>query len=338
MSKVDQKLRIAFAGFRHGHIMDVHSGALAMGLEIAGCCEENANARQILEQGGKVRITHSDIRVMLDSVDCDVVAVGDYYGKRGSIIIEALSRGKHVISDKPVCTDLDELDVIEKLISEKGLSLGCQLDMRDKGQFIKLRELILQGVIGEVKAVNFGGQHPLLPESRSRWYFEEGKHGGTINDIAIHAFDLIPWMTGVQIESIVAARSWNALAHEFPHMLDAAQFMLRLSNGCGVLGDVSYLMPGSMGYGLPQYWRMTVWGAEGVLETSATSEALDVMTTRDQVRQKVDALPRHTYGYLKALVHEIQGHSIPGMLTTAEVLRASRWALLTQKISESENP
>jgi len=44
--------------------------------------------------------------------------------------------------------------------------------------------------------------------------------------------------------------------------------MLRLSNGCGLLGDVSYLMPGPMGYTMGQYWRVTVWGAKGLLETS----------------------------------------------------------------------
>ncbi len=68
---------------------------------------------------------------------------------------------------------------------------------------------------------------------------EEGKHGGTINDIAVHALDLIPWITGHKFKRIVAARCWNALAKRCPHFKDAAQLMLEMDNGAGVMGDVS---------------------------------------------------------------------------------------------------
>jgi predicted dehydrogenase len=64
---------------------------------------------------------------MLDEVEVDIVAVGDYYGVRGERVIAALERGKHVIADKPLCTSLAELDRIEQLAAEKGLSVFCQV-------------------------------------------------------------------------------------------------------------------------------------------------------------------------------------------------------------------
>ncbi len=333
MNKEDNSLRIAFAGFRHGHIMDVHSGALAMGMDIVACCEEDPATRDDLAKGGVVAVTHHDMLDMLDHVECDVVAVGDYYGRRGALIIEALERGKHVISDKPICTRLDELEQIERLTRDKGLSLGCQLDMRDKGQFITMRELITSGVVGEVHAITFGGQHPLLPESRPHWYFEEGRHGGTINDIGIHAFDMIPWLTGLAWDSIIAARSWNALTREFPYMRDAGQFMLRLSNGAGVVGDVSYLMPGAMGYSMPQYWRMTVWGAKGILETSMAMNGVEVALTDGQSRDLVAPAASVKFGYLSAFAGEVRGNPSPGALSTSDVMAASRWALKVEAAS-----
>ena len=36
------------------------------------------------------------------------------------------------------------------------------------------------------------------------WYFEEGKHGGTINDIAIHGIDLVRYLTGKNVTKIGA--------------------------------------------------------------------------------------------------------------------------------------
>ena len=89
-----------------------------------------------------------------------------------------------------------DLDRIEALAREKNLKVGCMLTMRDAAAFIGARNLIQAGRIGEVHAIAFGGQHPLLLGSRPGWYFEQGKHGGTITDIGIHAIDALPWVTG----------------------------------------------------------------------------------------------------------------------------------------------
>jgi predicted dehydrogenase len=133
---------------------------------------------------------------LLGEVDVDAIAVGDYYSRRGAIVIEALRRGKHVLSDKPVCTSLTELEEIEALLRTTKLSLGCQFTLRGSGVLRRARRAIAEGKIGPVHALAFKGQHPLNYGTRAGWYFEPGQQGGTINDIAIHAIDLIPWLTG----------------------------------------------------------------------------------------------------------------------------------------------
>ena len=330
-------IRLAFVGFRHAHIFDLYRRARETEeLEVVAACEEDPEARRELAGGGKVEVTHDDLERMLETVDCDAVAVGDYYAKRGHIAIRALQEGKHIISDKPICTRLEELDEIGKLSKKKGLKVGCMLDMRDSPQFIGLRSLVRAGTIGEVHAIFFGGQHPLLLGTRPAWYFEPGKHGGTINDIGIHALDLIPWITGMRFTAINAARCWNAFAKDFPHFKDAGQLMLTMENGCGVLGDVSYFSPDSFGYSLPFYWRMTFWGEEGVLETSATARAITVALKGETEVRKEPLPPGNPGGYLRAFVHDIVGELKEGELCTKDVLRASRLALTAQKMADEE--
>lgn len=325
-------IKLAFMGFRHGHILDVYNRAKEMDeLTIVAACEEGPNTREQLKENGNAEITHTNYIEMLDSVDCDVVAVGDYFGKRGGIIIEALSRGKHVISDKPICTSLDELNKIEALAKEKNLVIGCQLDIRDGAPFRKVRQLIQEGVIGEVHAITFGGQHPLMLGTRAGWYFEEGKHGGTINDIGIHAFDLIPWITGSDYVEVIAARSWNAFAEDFPHFHDAGQFMMKLSNGCGVLGDVSYFMPDTMGYTLDLYWRTTFFGRDGILEASWNMKTVRLMKNGDSEPKIIDVGEGTPGGYLKSFIKEVNGEKEGLSPSMAEVFKASRIALTTQK-------
>tara|TARA_B100001123_G_scaffold280051_1_gene311996 strand:- start:2861 stop:3874 length:1014 start_codon:yes stop_codon:yes gene_type:complete len=327
-------IRFAFAGFRHGHINDLYRLAgERVDTEVVGACEEHEPSRSKLE-GGKLQITHSSIDEMLNEVDCDAVAIGDYYAKRGSIAIQALELGKHVIADKPLCTSLDELGEIERISKDKGLSVGTMLTMRDHGQTIGVKQMIEEGVIGEVHAMSFGGQHPLMLGSRPEWYFEVGKHGGTINDIAIHAVDCIPWMTGLEFDTVKSARCWNAFAPDFPHFNDGAQMMLTMNNGCGLLGDVSYFMPDRAGYSLPFYWRYTFWGREGVIETSTTTKEIVVARHNSEAIES-RALPADTSGgYLESFLRDIRGEAVTEERCTAAVIKAARTALKIQQAGD----
>lgn len=328
-------MKLAFVGFRHGHINSLHAAARKRDdVRIVACCEEDEATRRKLE-GGDVRITHDRCAKLLTEVECDAVAVGDYYARRGGIAIAALESGRHVILDKPICTRLDELDRIEQVAGRSGLRVGCMLDMRDTGTFRTLRRLVRAGEIGEVHAACFGGQHPLMYGSRAGWYFEEGKHGGTINDIAIHGVDIVRWITGLEYQAVNAARNWNGRAKETPHFRDCAQVMLTMRNGCGVIGDVSYLAPDSFGYSLPQYWRVTLWGSDGVLEAGCVQKSPVLYRAGSKEPQQIEPDAGTPGGYLQAFLDETGGApSSDGALTTADVLRASRVTLLAQDAAD----
>ncbi len=329
--------RFAFAGFRHDHIFSLLAEVnRSEETTLVAACEEDPGRRTELASGERVRITHTDFGAMLRETDCDVIAIGDCYARRGSLAIRSLEAGKHVILDKPLCTDLSELDRIQHLAGERGLAVGCQLDMRADPVRMAMRKLIRDGEIGEVLSVGFGGQHPLMLGVRPEWYFEEGLHGGTINDIAIHAMDWIPWMTGRNPVEVVAARVWNGKTSRFPLFQDCAQLMLKLDNGGGVLGDVSYLMPDGCGYALRQYWRITVHGSEGMVETRAGDPS--VMLARHGDKQPVEIPGEHdgSNGYFRDFLCEVTGRPHKARLTTALVLRAARWALIAQRAADED--
>jgi predicted dehydrogenase len=329
------KTRFAFAGFRHSHVLDLLTGVEERDdTELVACCEEDAAARDVLSKQGRVKITHPDFATMLRDVDAEVIAIGDYYAKRGALAIAALEAGKHVLSDKPLCTTLEEQTAIERLALERGRSVFLQLDSRTYGAWLTLREIIRAGEIGEVATIRIDGQHPLLLGTRPGWYFEPGKHGGTINDIAIHAFDFVPWMTGHGWRRIVGARSWNAKPREILHFHDCAQFLAELDNGAGVSVDVSYLAPDQLGYQLPYYWRLTVHGTRGMAETYLMAKEVTVITDTDTSPQQRPVAAPKTRQYLADFLHEIRGTPELCELRTADCLRASRLALETQALAE----
>ena len=317
------KTRFAIAGFRHGHIFALVNALRERDdCEIAAWCEEDPETAAGLPEKHGIRPTHTDFARMIEETECDVVALGDYYGKRGGLARLAMEAGRHVIADKPLCTRLPEWEALARLSSTRDLKIGLMLDLRDRGQFHAARRAIADGRLGAVLAAQFTGQHPLLYGKRPDWYFDPEKHGGVFNDIAVHALDLIPFLTGLKFTGIDFARAWRGRApHGFP---DGAQCALRLENGAGVLGDVSYFAPDGCGYALPQYWRVTIWGDGGMLEACVGDGQARLA---DMNGSEIEALPpepvRQTY--LEAFLAELRGEA--AALDTRQVLAVSRLAL-----------
>ncbi len=329
-----KQLRFAFAGFRHDHITSLYRRVTAHPeCTVVAAAEENEATRNKFAASGKAEITHDSIKKMLDSVECDCVAVGDCYGRRGAIVTDALQRGKHVITDKPLCTSLAELEEIRQLAKEKSLVVGCMYTLHDNPAIATMKSLIDSGKLGKILQIQFTAQHPLLRNTRPEWYFEKGMHGGTINDIGCHAFDIIPYLTGSPIERIVGARSWQALEKNSPFQ-DAGQFILALADGCGVMGDVSYCALDCGGYAHPAYWRFNFWGSEGMVEFCHTSQQLRCFFKGIENEISVDTVESSGDGYFEGFLAEISGKK--ATVTTESVLQAAYWGLATQAVSEGK--
>lgn len=326
-------LRMAFAGFRHFHILDLYKLAMAHDeVEVVAACEEHADTRGLLAD--RVQFTHDTCDAMFNDADFDILACGDYYGRRGEVLIRGLEAGKHVIADKPMCTSLEEVDRIEELSREKGLAVSCMLTTRGSANFLAMREVIRSGRIGEVHTICFQGEHPLNYGTRPGWYFEQGKHGGTINDIAIHAVDAIPWMTGRKIVEVTAARVWNARLKEVPWFQDGAQMLLKLDNDGGVIGDVSYFAPDSCGYHVSSYWRYTIHGTQGQVETGTNAEWVTLYTNDSKTVELVPPAEATPGRYFESFLDEIRGYDKQLSLTTAEVIESARTVLTIQNAAD----
>jgi len=320
---------MAFAGFRHGHIMGLYNAAVSNSrINIAGSFEEHDETRKSMEENGIV-FNYATYRELLEDKSIDAVAIGDYYGIRGQRVIEALKAGKHVICDKPLCTKLEEEEEIRRLAKEKNLQVFLMLDLRYYDVYNTAKKLIEEGTIGKVTNVFFQGQHPLMFSSRPSWYFEEGKHGGTINDIAIHGVDLVKYMTGLEVKKINSARTWNSFATEAPDFEDAGVFMCEMSNGASLLADVSYAAPDSQGYKIPSYWQFQVWGLSGMLNFGRNIGEIDLYLNGEAEGKKIQAEPV-TNTLMDDFIDSIEG-KCDGFLTTEEVLNSTKSTLEIQR-------
>ena len=260
-------MKILFNGFRHSHINTLYNKAKdSQYTEIYACIEEDQKAREKACLALNAKFNDESYEELLKS-DFEAVAIGLPYGKRGEAVIKALKAGKHVITDKPLCTTMKELDEIRSIVKEKNLKIACMLDLRYTDAARCAEEIIKSGELGEVRNVAFNGQHCIDYANRPSWYFEKDMHGGTVNDLAIHGIDLVRMITGKEFADADAVRTWNSYAVKNKDFRDCALIMTRLENGAGVLADVSYSAPSQV-FGMPTYWEFRFWCEKGLLTFS----------------------------------------------------------------------
>ena len=90
-------MRIAFAGFRHGHIVSLYQNALQNpDITILGCWEEDDATREATKQDLNADFCYADYAALVSDPQVEAVAIGAYYAKRGRLVIEALKNGKQV--------------------------------------------------------------------------------------------------------------------------------------------------------------------------------------------------------------------------------------------------
>lgn len=252
-------IKVAFVGFRHGHVQAMYNTAQRLDyVDIVACVEPEAGAHGSSVEKLGATLTHETFDQVLADVDFDVLACADVYARRGEHVIKALEAGKHAVTDKPLCAKFDELKTIAKLCREQDLQVHVDLTMRYSGPYATLAGIVRDGGIGELSSCMVTGLHPMAYGSRPMWYFEEGKHGGTINDLMIHGFDMLRWATGKEFSKVIFADVWNRRA-PVPFFQDSAQMALQFENDARFLGDCSYMAP----EGGSEHWRFLLWGSEG---------------------------------------------------------------------------
>lgn len=317
-------MRIAFAGFRHDHIFLLYEMAKKhKDFEIAGAFEADPAARKRAEDRG-VGGWYPSCGALLADESVEAVALGGVYADRGQTAIRAMRAGKHVISDKPLCTSLPELDEIESLAKRTGLAVSCMFTMRFEKKINSVKSLIDSGALGEINNIYIGGQHPLLYGRRPGWYFEKSKHGGVINDLGIHGVDLLYYF-GLKPDRVLAAREWNAFAEKEKDFRDSAQFMLSCENGAGVIADVSYSVPDGVEFGLPYYWQFYIWGTKGVISFALNEKETHFFIKGDKTPRLLEEKAASN-DYLSDFLKVVRGEK-GAVLPVSEVLTSTRKTL-----------
>ncbi|MBI3922883.1 MAG: Gfo/Idh/MocA family oxidoreductase [Armatimonadetes bacterium] len=323
-------LRIAVSGLKHAHVLAVLKIALEdPRVGVVAIAEDEEIFRRGVEQAFGVEVRYTSHEQLLESVDFDLLVVCEAFGRRGEVVIDALKQGRHVFSDKPLCTSEQELWKIAALSDEKHKEVGLDLSLRHF--WASTGPPLQQGEIGEIVSVAMFGPHYLDYGNRPRWYFQPGMHGGILNDILGHGVDYVHWVTGKRTTQVLSAcRACVGLPQE-PEFENLGEAHLQLEDGASVYGRVDYLIPA--GHSAP--WRVFMVGTEG--DATVDERGMCLRRSGEAERTFEAGAPQRRWEHPFAdFVHLLVEGDQP-LRTTEETLQSSLTTLIAQQAADTSN-
>jgi len=204
------KVRFGIIGC--GNIATTHSkifmkGAIENGVLTAVCDVNPAKIEKIKTIPGMESVaTFNTYKEMFESGLIDAVIIGVPHYLHPKLTIEALRAGLHVISEKPagVYTKQVKTAIAESKKHDK--LFGMMFNQRTNCVYRKMREMIQNGEIGNIKRINW----IITDWYRTQQYYDSGdwraswsgEGGGVLFNQCPHQIDLLQWVTGMMPKSV----------------------------------------------------------------------------------------------------------------------------------------
>lgn len=148
----------------------------------------------------------ADFEKMIKERKVETVIVTSIDRTHHRYAIRAMEAGCDVISEKPMTIDEAKCAAIYDTIARTGKKLRVTFNYRYSPHNSKVKELLMNGAIGDIKSVHF----EWLLDTRHgadyfrRWHRDKRNSGGLLVHKATHHFDLVNWWLGTMPRTVYA--------------------------------------------------------------------------------------------------------------------------------------
>ena len=273
---VNDKLRVGVIGANPGYGWSprAHLPALVVlpNIElVAVCTTRDESARASAEKFGAA-MAFSDHRTMLREAKLDAVAVSVKVPLHHRLTMDVLKAGKHVYTEWPLGANLREAEELARAAADKGVVTMVGLQGRCHSTYLRLKELIEEGYVGEVVSVQLTqiGDGILSRGSDRTWQADSTLGANTLTISFGHVIDALCMCLGefTDVSALVTTQVPQWHETDTDKMVDVTSpdnVMVtgKLANGAVVSVYVSSVPWLGSGY------RLEVYGRDGTLIMTA---------------------------------------------------------------------
>jgi predicted dehydrogenase len=193
---------------------------------VAACDIDKQRLHQFGQKFGISELA-ADWHEVVASREVEAVFVLLPHNLHEEVCVAAARAGKHVLVEKPIARTLEEADRIIRAAEGAGVVLMVAHNQRFYPANRKIRQLLDQGVIGELFCGRIDHHQNFSVSQRSWWRSRDAVGGGCVIGSGIHRLDLLRWYLG-------EAREVFAFQVDDPRRLEAevaCAATLRFQNG-----------------------------------------------------------------------------------------------------------
>ena len=332
-----EPLRMGVVGIDHRHIYTMVSHMQAAGAELAGWWTDGTPEplEGFLKRFPDARRV-ATAEALYDDPSIDVILTAAVPCDRAGIALRAMDAGKDVMTDKPGCLTLADLQALRAKVAETGRIWSVDFSERFEVPSVTMAaELVAEGAIGRVIQVLGLGPHRLNRATRPGWFFDPARNGGILTDIGSHQIDQFLFFAGAETAEITMATTANRANPQDPDFRDFGQMALRAEGVDGYV-RLDWFTPD----GLPTWGdgRLFLLGTEGTIELrkyvdAGRSEKSDTLILTNGSRcETIDAsgagLP-----YFARLVADIRDRTETAM-PQAHAFKVMELAITAQEMAD----
>lgn len=330
-------LRMAAIGIDHRHVYGMAANMVDAGAEFVGWWTEgHPNTEEgFVKRFPDVPRAASGEDLLADPT-IDLILLSGIPRDRAGWAVKAMEAGKDVLSDKPGCTTVEQLDALKACVARTGRIWSIDFSERFEVPAVtRAAELVAEGAIGKVVQTLGIGPHRLNRDTRPDWFFDRDAYGGIITDIGSHQIDQFLFFTGSDEAEVTLAHVANYANPDDPGLQDFGEIALRSPQGHGYI-RLDWYTPDA----LPTWGdgRLTILGTEGYIElrkyVDVGSEGTDYLVLVNGDRcEKIDAsgagMP-----FFARLIEDIRNRTETAM-TQAHVFKVCELSLAAQAMAEA---
>jgi len=191
-----------------GHADKFHKGKIENGVLTAVCDINPAKFTSLKEKFGDTIKYYESAEEMFKSGECDVVMICTPHYIHPDLAILALDNDLNCIVEKPAGVYTLQVKKMLERAEKSDKILGIMFNQRTNPAFKKMRELVHNGTIGEIKRTNWiitdwyrTQQYYDSGDWRATW---KGEGGGVLYNQAPHQLDLFQWIVGMMPSKVHA--------------------------------------------------------------------------------------------------------------------------------------
>jgi len=251
-----KKLKLGIIGA--GRIGKVHTATLVQSVPsavVVALADINPDSANELANTFGIPAVFKNYMDVINHPEVEAIVICSPTDTHAKYIIDAAKAGKHIFCEKPVDLSLEVIKGALKAVAAAGVKLMVGFNRRFDPNFMKIKQLVVEGKIGDPHILKITSRDPAPPPAEY-----SAVSGGMFMDMTIHDFDMARYIAGSEVTEVYTKASVLVdPAIGKAGDVDTAIITLTFANGAiGVIDNSRKAV-----YGYDQ--RVEIFGSKGMV-------------------------------------------------------------------------